>query len=74
MYVENFKTPMLVIQGGKDYRVPEGQSFQLFTDLQMMKVPSKFLYFTNENHWVLSPANAKVWWSNVFDWFEQYKR
>jgi len=73
-YVQNFKTPMLVIQGGKDYRVTEGQAFQLFTDLQMMKVPSKFLYFPNENHWILSPANSKVWWSNVFDWFEQYKR
>lgn len=73
-YVQNFRTPMLVIQGGKDYRVTEGQAFQLFTDLQMMKVPSKFLYFPNENHWILSPANSKVWWSNVFDWFEQYKR
>lgn len=73
-YVQNFKTPMLVIHGGKDYRVTEGQGFQLFTDLQMMKVPSKFLYFPNENHWILSPANSKVWWSNVFDWFEQYKR
>ena len=65
---------MLVIQGGKDFRVTEGQSFQLFTDLQMMKVPSKFLYFPEENHWVLSPANARVWWSTVFDWFEQFKR
>lgn len=73
-YVENFKTPMLVIQGGKDFRVTEGQSFQLFTDLQMKNVPSKFLYFPNENHWVLSPANAKIWWSTVFDWFEQFKR
>ena len=73
MYVENFKTPMLVIHGGMDFRVPEGQAFELFTALQKMNVDSKFLYFPKETHFVLKPQNAKFWWKNVFQWFEQHK-
>ncbi len=73
-YVKNFKTPMLIIHGGKDFRVPEGQAFELFTALQKMGVPSKFLYYPNETHFVLKPQNAKFWWNTIFDWFEQYKR
>ena len=73
-YVENFKTPMLVIHGGKDFRVGEGQAFELFTALQRKGVESKFLYFPSENHWILSQANAHVWWKEVFGWFEKYKK
>lgn len=73
-YVENFKTPMLVIQGALDYRVPEGQAFELFTALQKMGVDSKLLYFPDENHWVLKPQNSRLWWKTVFDWYEQHKK
>jgi dipeptidyl aminopeptidase/acylaminoacyl peptidase len=73
-YVKNFKTPMLVVHGGKDYRVPETQAFELFTALQSMNVESKFLYFPNENHFVLKPQNARLWWNTIYDWFEKYKR
>ena len=73
-HVKNFKTPMLVVHGGKDYRVPESQAFELFTALQSMNVKSKFLYFPNENHFVLKPQNARLWWTTVYDWFEQHKR
>lgn len=73
-FVQNFKTPMLVIHGAKDFRVPEGQAFELFTALQRMKVESKFLYFPDETHFVTKPQNAKLWWNTIFDWFEQYKR
>ncbi len=73
-FVENFKTPMLVIQGGKDYRVPEGQAFELFTALQKMGVDSKFVYFPEENHFVLKPQNSKFWWKSVFEWFEKYNK
>ena len=73
-YVKNFKTPMLIVQGGRDYRVPEGQAFQLFTALQRTGVESKLLYFPNETHFVLKPQNAKFWWTSIFDWFKQHKR
>jgi dipeptidyl aminopeptidase/acylaminoacyl peptidase len=73
-YVKNFKTPMLIVQGGRDYRVPEGQAFQLFTALQRTGVESKLLYFPNETHFVLKPQNAKFWWTSIFDWFKQHER
>ncbi len=73
-YVKNFKTPMLIVQGGKDFRVPEGQAFQLFTALQRVGVESKLLYFPNETHFVLKPQNAKFWWQSIFDWFNKHKR
>ncbi len=73
-YVKNFKTPMLIVQGGNDFRVPEGQAFQLFTSLQKMGVESKFLYFPKETHFVTKPQNARFWWNSIFDWFENHKR
>ncbi len=73
-FVKYFKTPMLVVQGGMDFRVPEGQAFELFTALQKMGVDSKFVYFPKETHFVLKPQNAKFWWNTIFDWFEEHKR
>jgi len=73
-YIQNAKTPMLVVQGGMDFRVPEEQAFQLFTSLQRLNVPSKLLYFPDESHWVTKPQNSKVWWKTVFDWFNKYKK
>ncbi|MCF8355720.1 MAG: prolyl oligopeptidase family serine peptidase, partial [Melioribacteraceae bacterium] len=74
MYVQNFKTPMLVIHGGKDFRVPESQAFELFSSLQRIGVESKFIYFPYETHFVLKPQNAKFWWNSIFDWFMKYKK
>ncbi|MBN1302208.1 MAG: S9 family peptidase [Melioribacteraceae bacterium] len=71
-FVENFKTPMLVVQGGKDFRVPETQAFELFTALQKMGVESKFVYFPEENHFVLKPQNSGFWWDSMFDWFAKF--
>jgi len=73
-YIHNAKTPMLIVQGGMDFRVPEEQAFQLFTSLQRLNVPSKLLYFPDESHWVTKPQNSKVWWKTVFDWFNKYKK
>ena len=67
-YAQNFKTPMLVIHGGKDYRVDLSEGLQLFTALQRQGVPSKFLYFPDEGHWVLKPQNAELWWKTVHEW------
>ncbi|MDQ7817646.1 MAG: S9 family peptidase [Melioribacteraceae bacterium] len=71
---DNFKTPTLVIHGGFDFRVPEGQAMELFSSLQRKGVPSKFLYFPDESHFVTKPQNSSLWWNTVFDWFDQYKK
>ncbi len=74
MYVQNFKTPMLVVHGAFDFRVPESQAFELFTSLQRMGVESKFLYFPDETHFVTKPQNSKLWWNTIFDWFNNHKK
>jgi len=71
-YVQNFKTPCLVIHGQKDYRVPVTQGFQFFTSLQRQKVPSKMLYFPDENHFIQKPQNAELWWKTVHKWLAKY--
>ncbi len=70
--VSNFKTPMLVIHGELDYRLPVTQGFELFTALQLMSVPSKFLYFPDEGHWVLKPQNSRLWHRTVLDWIDRW--
>jgi dipeptidyl aminopeptidase/acylaminoacyl peptidase len=64
-YADAIRTPMLVIHGDKDYRVPIGEGLRLWYDLQKRGVPSKFLYFPDENHWVVTPGNATVWYETV---------
>jgi dipeptidyl aminopeptidase/acylaminoacyl peptidase len=71
-FVKNFKTPMLVIHSQNDLRLPVEQGIQLFSSLQRMKVPSKFLYFTDEDHFVTKPQNAELWWKTMLDWLEPY--
>jgi dipeptidyl aminopeptidase/acylaminoacyl peptidase len=71
-YVKDFKTPMLIIHGQKDFRVDISEGFQMFTALQRMKVPSKFLYFPDEGHWVLKPQNSELWYKTVLDWIGQW--
>lgn len=73
-YIHNCKTPVLVVHGAKDFRVTEDQAFQLFTSLQRLGVPSKFLYFPDETHFVAKPQNARLWWKTVLGWFDQYKK
>jgi dipeptidyl aminopeptidase/acylaminoacyl peptidase len=71
-YVQNIKSPMLLVQGGKDFRVPEGQAFQLFTALQRRGIKSKLLYFPDEGHWVLKPQNSQLWYKTVLDWLDEH--
>lgn len=73
-YVKNFKTPTLVTQGEIDYRVPIGQSEQLFTALQEMKIPSKMVQFPDEGHWLLKPQDSQFWYTTVLDWFGEYTK
>jgi len=67
-----FKTPMLVISNDLDFRCPVGQGQELFTALQRQGVPSKFINFPDEGHWVLKPANSKFWHEEVFGWLKKY--
>lgn len=71
-YAQNFRTPTLVIHGGRDYRVPDTQGFQLFTVLQRQGVPSRLLYFPDEGHWVTRPHNQRIWWREVHAWLARY--
>ena len=64
-FADAIRTPMLVVHGDKDYRVPIGEALRLWYDLRKRGVPSKFLYFPDENHWVLTPGNSQVWYSTV---------
>jgi dipeptidyl aminopeptidase/acylaminoacyl peptidase len=73
-HVAKWKTPMLVIHGGKDYRVVDTQGLSTFTVLQRMGIPSKLLYFPDENHWVLKPANSIQWHETVLDWLDQWTK
>jgi len=73
-YIENWKTPMLVVQGARDFRVPETQGLAAFTALQRKGVPSRFLYFPDENHWVLKPANSIFWHETVLEWLDSWTK
>ena len=66
------KTPMLVIHSEFDFRVPVNQGIELFTALQRQGIPSRWLYFPDEDHFVTAPKNAKKWWGTVFHWFDLY--
>ncbi len=72
MFVGNFRTPTLITQGELDYRVPIGQSQELFTALQERGVPSKLVLFPDEGHWILKPQNSRYWYSTVLAWLDQY--
>ena len=63
---------MLVVQGELDYRVPVSQSLGAFTALQCQGVPSRLLYFPDENPWVLSPANGLLWHEVVLEWLRRW--
>ena len=71
-FVKNWKTPMLVIHGALDYRVVDTQGMSTFTALQRRGIPSKFLYFPDENHWVLKPHNSIQWHDTVIGWLDQW--
>lgn len=71
-HVGKFRVPMLVIHGQQDFRIPVEQGIALFTALQRKGVESKFLYFPDENHWVLKPQNSVLWHDTVNAWLKQH--
>jgi dipeptidyl aminopeptidase/acylaminoacyl peptidase len=69
--VDKWNTPILIIQGGKDFRVPIGQGQEAFQAAQLRGIKSRFLYFPEENHWVLKPQNALVWQHEFYKWLQE---
>ena len=70
--VKHWKTPTLVVHGGQDFRVVDTQGMSVFTALQRKGIPSKLLYFPDENHWVMKPANSILWHQTVTGWLDQW--
>jgi dipeptidyl aminopeptidase/acylaminoacyl peptidase len=71
-FAGRWKTPLLVIHGEQDFRVPVTQGMEAFTAAQVQGVPSRFLYFPEEGHWVMSPQNGVLWGRVFFDWLDRY--
>jgi dipeptidyl aminopeptidase/acylaminoacyl peptidase len=71
-FVSRWKTPTLVVHGARDFRLPETEGFATFTALQRRGIPSKLLYFPDENHWVLKPRNSVFWHETVLGWLDQW--
>ena len=73
-HVTKWKTPMLVLHGEKDFRVPYAQGIATFTALQRLGVKSRFVEFPDENHWILKPANSTFWYDTVLAWLDEHTR
>ena len=71
-FVANFKTPTLVIHGALDFRVPDAQGLGMFTSLQRRGVPSRYVWFPDEGHWIAQAQNRAVWWQEVTSWLDRY--
>jgi dipeptidyl aminopeptidase/acylaminoacyl peptidase len=73
-FVQNWKTPMLIIHGAMDFRVVDTQGMSTFTACQRRGIPSRFLHFPDENHWVLKPANSILWHETVLGWLNEWTK
>jgi len=73
-HVKQWRTPMLVIHGEQDFRVPDTQGIATFTALQRLGIESRLLYFPDENHWVLKPNNSIQWYGTVLDWLDAHTK
>ena len=71
-YVKNWKTPMLIIHGGRDYRVVPTEGISAFTACQRKGIPSKLIFFPDENHFVLKPKNSEFWHKSVIEWMDRW--
>jgi dipeptidyl aminopeptidase/acylaminoacyl peptidase len=72
LHIRNIDTPMLVIHGELDYRVPIGEALTLWTDLKRNGVEARFLYFPDENHFILKPNNSRIWYETVQSFIDQH--
>jgi dipeptidyl aminopeptidase/acylaminoacyl peptidase len=72
LHVDDIVTPILIIHGDKDYRVPVGEALRMWWDLTSRSKDAKFLYFPDENHWILKPGDAQVWYETVLAFLSQH--
>ena len=70
-FVDKWDTPIMIIQGGKDFRVPIGQGLEAFQAAKLQGIKSRLLYFPEENHWVLAPQNSLVWQREFYKWLDE---
>jgi dipeptidyl aminopeptidase/acylaminoacyl peptidase len=70
--VADWDTPILIITGANDFRIPYTQSLEAFQGAQLQNIPSRLLFFENESHWVLKPHNAVIWQREFFEWLDTY--
>ena len=70
--VDKWDTPILIITGERDYRIPYTQSMEAFTAAQLRGIPSRLLFFHNETHFVTHPQNAVIWQREFFEWLDTY--
>ena len=71
-YAQNFNTPTLVIHGELDYRVPYYQGLAYYNTLRTRAIPSRLVFFPDENHWILKPQNSKLWYAVFTGWCDRY--
>ncbi len=71
-FAAHFKTPTLILHGEKDFRVPFTQGLAYYNTLRQKGVPTRLVYFPDENHWILKPNNSLVWHREVFAWLDKY--
>ena len=71
-FAHNFKSPMLVIHGELDYRVPVAHGFLVYSIYKSMELDARLVYYPNENHWILTPQNSVFWYKEVHNWLERY--
>ncbi|MDQ6677832.1 MAG: S9 family peptidase [Acidobacteriota bacterium] len=74
LFAKEFQTPTLVTHGELDFRVPFGQSLQLFTALQLQKIPSELLVFPDEGHWIQKPQNTLLWYKTFINWLDTWTK
>jgi dipeptidyl aminopeptidase/acylaminoacyl peptidase len=71
-FAHNFKSPMLVIHGELDYRVPVAHGFLIYNTYRLMGLDARLVYYPDENHWILTPQNAIFWYDELYGWLERY--
>lgn len=71
-FVQNWDTPIMIVHGEKDYRIPYTQGVQAFTAARLKGIPARYLHFPEENHWVLGPQNGILWQREYFRWFDEW--
>ena len=71
-HAKGFRTPMLIIHGEQDYRVPYDQGLQMYNVYRAMKRPARLVCYPDENHWILKPRNSVHWYGEVLGWLKRW--